>query len=236
MVFYTTHTDMTETVLNSLISGGSIGVGKISAMNHYSEGLGSVLAQNLINKIPTTSSVNWVSGHTVSVNTYLGKFTEWDTTEPYHTTLPLGSLDSPTVKVFPYLSIENGRKYVNLVFKEMIFDSAYDNGADFIATDGTLSVAYTAGLHYRISSSILGVKNVICRVSITYNADLLVIGEKGIYGDDGTLYFEYWDGDGFGDDNTFLIKSNESTFIDDNGNIGVCGTKRIATDKFEKVK
>ena len=131
LMFYTTHTSMTEPTVNSAVRNGVIGDAVGLIRHHIPDG--SYLAQSLTNKVHTQNAIPF---------SYMGiKLSGWrqdlgssgvlyahTSSYPSHSAIPFYETDNPAVKVFPYLTTENGRKVVNLVFKEMKF--AVDWGDD----------------------------------------------------------------------------------------------------------
>ena len=123
MVYYQTHTSMAVPVANSEV----LETGAVFATNY------STITDSLINKVPTN-----VGGGTGNIPLqFLGKPTNYgianssramSTTEgyrdiPQNKAISLTASMSPSVKVFPYLTRTNGKAYLNLVFKEMKYNT-----------------------------------------------------------------------------------------------------------------
>lgn len=118
MVYYQTKTTMATPTVNSEVL--EIGEAFESSI-HYSQ-LGGSLCGTLLNKVATSSvSPNRLVLGKVYGNSLNTEF-KLDTGNDYKPTnniLNLGNTNTPTYKVFPYLTRLNGKAYLNLVFKEM---------------------------------------------------------------------------------------------------------------------
>ncbi|MEE8598134.1 MAG: hypothetical protein V3S69_01190, partial [Dehalococcoidales bacterium] len=98
-------------------------------------------------------------------------------------------------------------------------------------TDTTLTVA---GNYAHITSGTFqGYYRVVLPTSIAMTDTRWARNSNGdIIYENAAVYFEMWDGNGWGDDNKFTVLSNEATETDDNGNTIVVGQKRIELLNF----
>ena len=134
MWFYTTHTSMAEPTVNSVVSSGAIG-DVVGWNDGYSTIDVAQLTQSLIGKVPQYGG--GTVGAPVSKN--IEDISTLDssvmivssTVRPSHNAFTLGYAvgEEVAIKVFPYSTIENGRKVINLVFKEMKYSVLDSVGA-----------------------------------------------------------------------------------------------------------
>lgn len=118
LVYYQTKTSMAIPAVNSEV----LEIGEaFESSTHYSN-LGGNICGTLLNKV-ATSSVNptrlvlgKVYGNSFNTEFKLDTGNDY---KPTNNTLIVGNTNTPTFKVFPYLTRTNGKAYLNLVFKEM---------------------------------------------------------------------------------------------------------------------
>lgn len=130
MIFYLTEASPFETADNAKL----LKLGDVYSTQHNNTDRGCGLAAYLIGKIPVLS----VYGYTNRSYAVEGGALSMDTgvRQPYHDTTQVnadGSL-SPAVKVLPYLTRENGKLYLQTLFKEMKYDTTWgdDNKFDVV--------------------------------------------------------------------------------------------------------
>ena len=141
MWFYTTHTSMAEPTVNSAVSNGTIG--KLNILESNNTLYGANLVGSLINKVPASAGY---ASHFVNIDNYsiypdtkkfnAGISPSHKATVPFH-------IVNPVAKVFPYSTIENGRKVINLVFKEMKYDTAWRDDSKFNIADNVTTTTDT---------------------------------------------------------------------------------------------
>lgn len=135
MIFYTTHTSMAEPTDNAVVSSNSFG----DAIGISSATSGNIVS-TLIGKIPTYATALY-QDPLVDIFKYgkssSGEFSngDWGSPLPEHLALAKAGTTTPTVKTFPYVTVENGRKYINLVFKEMKYDTTWGDDNQFNIVD-----------------------------------------------------------------------------------------------------
>ena len=121
MVTYQTHTNMAVSGVNAEV----LVVGDVFVSNSQYTTTGNTLINSLLGKIPvgTTAPVSIFNGKCTGYKFYSTPTEKLDIVaenKPAHTTIPnLGTVASPTVKAFPYLTRTNGKARLQLVFKEM---------------------------------------------------------------------------------------------------------------------
>jgi len=136
------------------------------------------------------------------------------------------------VKTLDYLSEDSGVGYVNLLYKEMIYDVAVDTPNELELKDGSISETYVAGQSYRVDTS---TGREVVKALWSGNAIIDSYYRRGddfVTGSSNEVRFTLDVGLGWGDDNQFQVASNQESFTDDNGNTGVRGTARFATQYF----
>lgn len=241
LYFYTTKANPTELAANSEV----LALGDVFAT--VGAGAGDWVSA-LIGKIPINGgSGRWKDESpvkaiiddpsTTSTQGNWGKISYGSNTFPRHETLELVIPLSPypsTAKALPYLSREDGRAWLHVLYKEMVYDTTVDTSGEFTSiTEATTTK--TAGESYKVTD---GLFEGYWRWKITTAAQLTA---SAFYEVDGNLYYDKiangvfatrWDGNGWGDDNTFTVLDNESTETDDNGNTIIVGQKRIALPYF----
>lgn len=144
LFFYETHTNMTENAVNSEV----IELGDIYATNYKNIEYGSGLAQSLINKVSTgtagTDTVYMDIENRVMIP--LLKTLHYGIgLEPKHDAITLGTTISPSVKTLPYITKENNKAYLNLVFKEMKFDVTWNDDSKFNIVDNVSTTVDDGG-------------------------------------------------------------------------------------------
>jgi hypothetical protein len=146
---------------------------------------------------------------------------------PAHDTLALSSI-APAAKVLPYLSRENGRAYLNLLYKEMIWDTTLDDGTEFTDTTGASLTPKVVGTWYHVTDGQhSGYWLCVKAISTDFNNDSWSRRGDDLIWPSGLAYFKAWDGNGWGDNNAFSVLDNEDTETDDNGQTILIGTKRV---------
>jgi len=149
---------------------------------------------------------------------------------------------APAAKVLSYLTRENGRGYLNLLYKEMVYDTdndtvlartsagshTYDQGGIYIFQDldnptfNGMAIQYTG-------SQISGVLGTGLFDDETLGEDnQIIVNATGAV----LVGWQIWDGNGWGDNNKFTVLDNETTETDDNGNTIIVGQKRIELLNF----
>ncbi len=195
--------------------------------------LSTHLISNLINKVPVVNLGSAGFSALISSALSLPSLELSDSTsisrQPEHNdvTKYLTNANVPAVKVLFYLSVENLRLYLQLLFKEMVYDDSLDNLSEFTSVDGTVSYSFVAGNYYRITG-LSSDFSVYCVSSIDYAFSGFTPLVNGDWvNDSGSVYFKTWNGSGWGDDNLFNVVDGVGTSDDDNGNICLAGHVRL---------
>jgi len=148
---------------------------------------------------------------------------------------PNPNSDSSGIKTLDYLSSENSVAKLMYAYKEMVYDSALDNTNEYIVATSSSSFVYTEGNYYKFNAGIHAGQVLYCVESITAAIDAYSWLQSGVYNSgmaNGTQYFKYADGNGWGDNNQFEITNNQATQTDDNGNTVKYGTASFNTQYF----
>jgi hypothetical protein len=136
-----------------------------------------------------------------------------------------------TVKTLDYLSSENDVAKLCYLYKEMVWDNTLDSGAAFTSIDGTVQTTCTLGEYYSINTPSGKILALCVRTG-----DYVVVELSDVNGKlmdlNNVLCFTLWDGNGFGDNNQFEVRGNQSTQTDDNGNAVLFGTASFNTQYF----
>ena len=155
MLFYTTHTNMAEPTVNSAVRNGIIGDVAALSYSNSSTWYPNFLLQSMIGKVATNIGLPFADSVDVESIVTIADDKIYSSIQPKHSSILLNNVNSPAVKAFPYLTTENGRKVVNLVFKEMKYDTTWGDDDKF---------------------------NIVNNVSTTTddNANVVLIGQKKI--------------------------------------------------------
>jgi len=127
-VFYETEAKFTESA-NKAVSLAMFD--KVQVRHHNSS---NALPLNILDKVSTSTITSdyadskTVSGHTISTNKMLN---DDSSNVPSHDPLVLGEGDGNTLKTLPYLTRENGKAFVQMVYKEMKFDVDWGDDSTF---------------------------------------------------------------------------------------------------------
>lgn len=137
VVFYTTKANGWEAADNAEV----LALGDVSGMSTKYR---ADFISHLIDKVGTSNSLGGyaldglgVRGYERMLNKALRNTTEQ---APVHDVLTLASDVSPAVKLLPYLTRENGRLYLQALFKELKFDVDWGDDAKFNVVDGVVTV------------------------------------------------------------------------------------------------
>ncbi len=137
LVFYETEADPFEIANNAKV----LSIGNVWAGNHNLANYGNCMLSNLIGKVatnalsPTNKQGFPAYGYRLSVNGLLTPAADY---YPQHRAITLAASSSPAVKVLYYLTSENGKLYLQLLFCEMIYDvsSGWGDDGKFPVIDG----------------------------------------------------------------------------------------------------
>jgi|LGOV01.1.fsa_nt_gb hypothetical protein len=135
MLFYTTEASPMELASNAEVL--ALGDVYVSAATHTN--YGGLLVTHLLDKVATSI----VGPHNLTgtpITSYGLKppsniMNDAADKAPAHTLLVPGDTDSPTVKVLPYLTREDGKAYLRLLYKEMIYDVDWGDDSKFNVID-----------------------------------------------------------------------------------------------------
>ena len=137
MLFYETHTNITKNAVNSEV----LALGDVFATSTFKKEYGSHLMNSLINKVQDSS--DWAGTTVPLIQTAFKEFpnnilSTWN--DSFATTLAnvitLNGATSPiATKALPYITKENNKAYLNLVFKEMKFDVDWGDDSKFNIVD-----------------------------------------------------------------------------------------------------
>lgn len=146
-------------------------------------------------------------------------------TQPVHGTIALDNANSPASKWFETLEEGDNGVLAGVYGEEMIWGYDVDGRSEFTSVTVASSIAYTVNSLYYFNEVTFGKYNntaVLCKKALTTTASTISLLQlssdgKSIIGETGEVFFELWDGNGFGDDNTFEQLTN-GTITDLNGN------------------
>lgn len=126
--------------------------------------------------------------------------------------------DSAAAKALMSLTAINGQYHLQFQGCELVWDTGADDVSDAASVDGKTLQSYVAGQLYRITG--LEADYVIrCVKSITNTFSIFTPTADGRYlSDGGDVYFQLWNGNGWGDDNTIPIGDGDFTVTDENSN------------------
>jgi len=195
--------------------------------------IASNLLPHLIDKVAVGSGgLGRISTKTIN-HFLLESDSSFYATAPYELTHGVIDLyaSNPATKVLPYLTRENGKLFLQALYKEMKWDLALDTTIEFIYADGAVSTAYTAGSFYLVHTGAIRLA-VKCLMSVTAIFAYYDLVGGYVQNNTGTKVWQIWDGNGWGDDNKFDVVSNESTTTDDNGQTIKIGQKRLELPYF----
>lgn len=233
MVTYQTHTNMATATVNSEV----LAIGDVESHNYNT--IFNALTNTLIGKTNTNSVSTGIVNSILKLSSYYltaGKLYSNSYDAPIqHATIGLVGTNSPTVKVFPYLTRSNGKAYLQMVFKEMKYGSY---AAPTVVT--TASATYTQNMTYKVNVAGCALDGkVVQRTSSSYTGivdwTLYDVSPTGvIYAlvNGASTGFSMYDGDSWGDDSKFNIVDNVSTTTDTNGATVLIGQKRIELPYF----
>lgn len=213
--------------VNSEVLGGKLGSVSGFAFNGANM---AAYTSNLIGKVP----VSLYGGEKTPVKVFSqyenGKLHTASVVAPSHELLPALSANAtgPAAKSLPYLSRDNAQGKLMSVVKEMSYDSGNDTANEATSASGTSAVSFTAGTYYQLTSGAFVGTVVYCvsNCSVIFDNDMVETSEGDFLLDTNSVkYFERWDGDGWGDNNKFVITDNTTTFTDNNGTICLASTK-----------
>ena len=202
---------------------------------------GNSLILGLLNKVGTgavsNSFENTHAGRIFNHSFITGtrKLSSLSTSRPTHRSIDTVNLDSSSVavKAFPYITQENQQYFLQWVYKELIWDTTLDGGDEFVDVSGADASSKTVGTYYHVTSgNNVGYWYCLITTTAVFNNSTLSEVNGYLINSDGYKVFKRWDGNGFGDDNTFNIVDGTSTITDDNGNQVIVGQKRVALPYF----
>jgi hypothetical protein len=236
---YTTQAHFTQVALNSKV----LDLGSVWAGSHPNSDWGCILQSSLINVVGIGAS-NPRLGNFGEVRNYVfrpsdGTLFDDSNSSPTHDTI---SIENATaVKTLDYLSSLNGVATLNYAYKEMVWDTGADGTDDFInITSASTSTTVVGSLYHVTDGPLTGFYRCLAnKTSIPLSDSRWSKNADGdiVYGGNATglqIYFELWDGNGFGDNGKFEIIDNQGTLTDDNGNPVLYGSALFNTQYFIK--
>lgn len=199
----------------------------------------------------SASSASYTSQKTFGVYEFRGSFTgtiadlsvadltltegnDWyliaNGTTPEHNTINLDNSDSSACKWFNTLAVADDGEYVLQVHtKELAWDFGKDNRTEFTNINPATFTGSTVGEIYTMSDYKGTLKiTVECEITTSALINTFQLLEGGLYDDDGTRHFKFWDGNGFGDNNKFDSLTNDTQQdLNDNTILTKVLTKRL---------
>lgn len=225
LVWYETPAHIFTDAISSAVFRGVLGTAK--ALNNSAVDVGSGIVSDLIDKVSIGGASPWsqtknLEDYDISNTFNLRTNANF---KPKHSVITISGASPIAAKLFTYQVEVSNQLQLHAVFKEMIFDTGFDSVADFTSIDGTTTQSFTAGVYYKVTG--LGTDiAVLCVSNATFTfSDQTLLANGDWVNDTGTVFFTTWNGNGFGDDNQFLITDNTATETDDNGNTILLGTK-----------
>jgi len=231
MFFYTTDAHVGEPASNAVVDM----LGDVWGGSLADKGFGVEIASALLNKVLTNTSSGWAGS--ASLTNYLvrpdnGKLNTTEGEPTVHNQLVLANPNaSPAVKLLPYISHENGRKYLYLLFKEMFWDTSKDVTGEFTSITDTTTTMTAKESYFVTNGNFVGYWKWHSTIAVPLNS-------AAYFEKDGRLYWEKnsgsiaerWNGTGWGDDNKFDVIDNTDVVTDQNGNLALVGMRRIALE------
>jgi hypothetical protein len=146
LVFYLTEASPFEVANNSEV----VAVDKLVVATNNNEK--PALVTGLINKVPINNNTYKVIDYSSLLSYQLrdGKFVEHDVLKPAHNENFLNTFTgttrcNPAVKALFYITKENGKLFLQTVFKEMIYDTTWGDDGKFNVVDGMSTITEDNG-------------------------------------------------------------------------------------------
>jgi hypothetical protein len=217
--------------------GDMLDINPFMLASNWHEKSMAVFIQSLLGKIPVVGSlmhtaqipINGLPMDTRGANLYPSPNNYFG--ELSHDSLQIANEASPACKAYAYLTDNNGLAQLQLAYKELVFDSGADAGADFTDVTGADTSLKAIGTIYHVTTgSRIGYW--LCIKAASPAFDDIAWSEFGdqLLFSEGVPYFERWDGNGFGDNDQFEIADNDNTLTDYNGNDVKYGTHKSTDD------
>ncbi|MCJ8292933.1 MAG: hypothetical protein MJK15_00870 [Colwellia sp.] len=220
------------------INGEPIATGDVFATNDNNASNGNLLLSSLIGKVgvgdaePRNLEVSLIGKGSIRG----GVLTPIAGNELTHTTLALGAITNPAVKVRDTLTVTaDSVASLQLTYKEMVYDVTRSVVTDFTEVSGSGVFNFIVGDTYYFNNiDFHGYRGGVytCRRAIS-NTPLVIStltteqSTGDITGESSgvmQLFFEVWDGNGWGDNNKFEIADNQNALTDLNDNSALYGT------------
>lgn len=201
---------------------------RLTALQAHFSYAGASLMTSLIGKVGTVGTYprhTIIEGYTLSPTGKL--ISDGFTWNVKHPDIGLIESDSPAVKTIFYGHVDDaGFLEVYTPYKGLVNDSGADNIGDFNQVTVNSSTTYVAGEYYRLNHidfSELNNKVFRCvlgqsRTPSSLIANHTLLANGNLIQGDGAIAFELWDGNGFGDDNEFIIANGDNVGVDENNN------------------
>jgi len=232
LIHYETKAHFTEDALKA----ASTYEGDLFATNANTDFRGCILRSSLTGKISTGNNSKWQwqapLTYLLLENSGSGSFIASGTKyEPEHAPVELNGNSGSAIKLFDKVVHEDGVANLHFHYKDMIYDTEINSGTDitFIDRSDTDTTLTVIGDYCHITSGTFqGYYRIVNDTSVAMSANLWSHDIEGnIIDANGGIYFELWNGNGWGDDDMFQIVNNQGSFTDDNGNVGVRGTAKL---------
>ena len=134
LVFYITHANMTKPTANSEV----LTLGDVFVNNRQEASRGGLLVSALIGKVAVGmhGQPSFLPISQYRVSQHIGnELYDWTVQPPTHNDPLLYGEETPAVKTLAYLSKDSNKAYLNLVFKEMRFDTTWGDDNNFNIVD-----------------------------------------------------------------------------------------------------
>ena len=137
-VYYESYAQLFKPEINSKIKNRIISDAYIS--NSYHELYGATVLNNLSNKISTNNSVAPIYTTKQIIEYCLSPDQSHLVNNPSYRIsqskpVDIGANNSPAMKYLSYVTESNGLLYLNIIFKEIIYDNTFGDDSEFIAQD-----------------------------------------------------------------------------------------------------
>lgn len=135
MYFYLTEASSMELADNAEV----LVLGNVWGGSHYNFNRGVRVVSDLIGKVPVADSADaWktVSLNSMQYNSDTGTLATNASQRPAHNSLSLCGVDTPAAKALYYLTSENGKAFLQLLYKEMVYDTDWGDDGKFDVIDG----------------------------------------------------------------------------------------------------
>lgn len=235
LYYYKTNPEVTRPVDNSNIV---LNMGDVTYTSSERTDRGNALAYSLTGKVNLNSGNGGIERHaltSIGISKVSGRLVS-NATYGFITHPILHSASSGydyAVKFIDYVSDENGRLVMNLMYQEIVMDSTADHDTAHNNVTGSSISTKTAGQIYNITSGTWQ-GTWLCKItnSIAFDAFAATLFDDKLMSSSGGVYYTKWDNTGWGDDATFKAPVSATNYIDENGKNYIVGNHEMKLPYF----